>query len=52
MKMPKRPWYPNMQPRPDIFGLHHVILLGAACETPAERARRIATVEAGAKSAF
>lgn len=52
MKMPKRPWYPNMQPRPDIFGLHHVTLLGAACEKPAERQKRVEKVEAGVKVAF
>jgi hypothetical protein len=52
MKMPKRPWYPNVQPRPDIFGLHHVTLLGTACETPAERQKRVEKVEAGVKAAF
>src|ERR1700761_1728928 len=52
MKMPRRPWYPNMQPRPDIFGLHHVTLLGAACETSAEREQRVAKVEVGVKAAF
>jgi hypothetical protein len=47
MKMPSRPWYPPMQPRPDIFGLHHVTLLHAACESDAERQQRFAKVEAG-----
>ena len=52
MKMPRRPWFPPMQSRPDIFGLHHVTLLGAACESDAERQRRFAKVEAGVVAAF
>jgi hypothetical protein len=52
MKMPIRPWYPNIQPRPDVFGLHHITLLSAACETPAERQKRVEKVEAGVKAAF
>ncbi len=52
MKMPRRPWYPPMRPRPDIFGLHRVTIMGRACESDAERQRRVAKVEAGVKAAF
>jgi len=52
MKMPIRPWFPPTKPRADIFGLHQVTILGTACETDAERARRIAAVEAGVDAAF
>ena len=52
MKMPSRPWFPPTNPRPDIFGLHNVTILGAACEGDAERARRFAKVEAGVTAAF
>jgi hypothetical protein len=52
VKMPRRPWYPPMQPRPDIFGLHHVTIIGRACESDAERRQRVAKVEAGVKAAF
>jgi hypothetical protein len=52
MKMPSRPWFPPMNPQQDIFGLHYVTLLGAACESEAERARRFAKVEAGVTAAF
>jgi hypothetical protein len=52
VKMPRRPWYPPMQPRPDIFGLHHVTMMGRACENDAERQQRMAKVEAGVKAAF
>lgn len=52
MKMPVRPWFPPMNFRPDIFGLHHVTILGAACESDAERAQRLAKVEAGVTAAF
>jgi hypothetical protein len=41
-----------MNPRPDIFGLHHMTLIHRACETPAERARLEAKVEAGVIKAF
>jgi hypothetical protein len=41
-----------MNPQQDIFGLHYVTLLGAACESDAERARRFAKVEAGVTAAF
>lgn len=41
-----------MNPQPDIFGLHHITILGAACESNAERARRFAKVEAGVTAAF
>jgi hypothetical protein len=52
MKMPKRPWYPLISDRPDIFGLQHVTLAGAACETDTDRKQRIAKVEAGMTAAF
>jgi hypothetical protein len=52
MKMPTRPWYPPIKPRPDIFGLYHTSLLEAACETPTQRERRFAKVEAGVVEAF
>jgi hypothetical protein len=52
MKMPSRPWYPPLEPQTDIFGLHHISLLGAACESTAERKQRIGKVEAGVIAAF
>ena len=52
VKMPKRPWYPDLKPRPDIFGLHYVTLMHAACESDAERQQRVAKVEAGVKAAY
>lgn len=52
MKMPTRPWYPPVELRPDIFGLHHVTLLETACESDAARAQRAAKVEAGVTAAF
>ena len=52
MKMPRRPWYQPIKPRPDIFGLYHVTLMEAACETDVERDQRIAKVEAGVLAAF
>ncbi len=52
MKMPTRPWFPPMEARPDIFGLHHVTILAAACESDAERKERMAKVEAGVVAAF
>lgn len=53
MKMPGRRSFPGMlKPRPDIFGLHHLTILGAACETEADRKKRTATVEAGVLAAF
>lgn len=52
MKMPTRPWFPPVEPHVDIFGLHHVTILGAACESANERERRIAKVEAGVMAAF
>ena len=47
MKMPERRSYPPLKPQTDILGLHHVSLLGAACESAAERKQRIGKVEAG-----
>jgi hypothetical protein len=52
MKMPRRPWYPPMKPKPDIFGLYHLTILGAACEKPAERTKRVARVKDGVRAAF
>jgi hypothetical protein len=52
MKMPGRPWYPPMKPRPDIFGLHPITFIGLASETPTQRAQREAKVEAGVTVAF
>jgi hypothetical protein len=52
MKMPKRPWYPLVSDRPDIFGLQHITILGAACETDTAREKRFARVEAGVTAAF
>jgi hypothetical protein len=53
MKMPRRPFFPGtLKPRPDIFGLHHLTILGAACECEADRKKRFATVEAGVLAAF
>ena len=52
MKMPRRPWYPPMEARPDIFGLYHLTILGAACETPTDRAKRVGRVEDGVRAAF
>jgi hypothetical protein len=52
MKMPSRPWFPPAQQPAVIFGLHHVSLLGAACENAAERQQRFAKVKAGVVAAF
>jgi hypothetical protein len=52
MKMPQRPWYPPVNHPPDIFGLHYMTLLGAACESDADRAKRFAKVEGGIVAAF
>jgi hypothetical protein len=51
MKMPSRPFYPVELP-PDIFGLRPPSILGKACESKAETAQRIATVEKGVMDAF
>jgi hypothetical protein len=40
------------KPRPDIFGLHYMTLLHLAGESAAERAKRVAEVEAGVRAAF
>lgn len=52
MKMPSRPFYPPMSDVRDIFGLRRVTILGAACESDAEREKRIDAVEAGVEAAF
>jgi hypothetical protein len=52
MKMPTRPWYPPIQPKTDIFGLHRITILGAMGESAAERGQRVAKVEAGVTAAF
>jgi hypothetical protein len=52
MRMPRRPWYPPVKGQPDIFGLQYMTLLGAACESAAERGKRFAKVEAGVSAAF
>jgi hypothetical protein len=52
LKMPTRPWYPPMEPLKDIFGLHHVTILGAVCESAVERQRRVTRVKAGVLEAF
>jgi hypothetical protein len=53
MKMPSRPFFPGtMEPRPDIFGLHHMTIMGEACESKEEKQKRIATVEKGVLAAF
>jgi hypothetical protein len=51
MKMPRHPVYPVAIP-PDIFGLQHPSLLAQACESEAEKQKRIARVEAGVDAAF
>lgn len=53
MKMPRRPFFPGtLKPRADIFGLHHMTLLGEACESEADRKKRFATVESGVLAAY
>jgi hypothetical protein len=52
MKMPSRPFYPPVVVPPDIFGLHNLSLLSRACETAAEKQKRIAAVEQGVAAAF
>jgi hypothetical protein len=52
MKMPRRYFFPPIKPHPDIFGLPHMSLLGAAFESEDERSQRIAKVEAGVRAAF
>jgi hypothetical protein len=55
MKMPRRrffPLFPPVAPRPDIFGLHQLSLLGQAGESAADREKRFATIEAGVRGAF
>ena len=52
MKMPTRPFYPPLESRPDIFGLHHLTILGQACESDEQRQQRIAKVQHGVIAAF
>lgn len=52
MKMPRRSWYPPVKLEPDIFGLHHMTLIHLACESEAERAKRVARIEKGVVAAF
>jgi hypothetical protein len=52
MKMPTRQLLPPVKPQTDILGLHHMTLLGAACESADERRRRVAKVEAGVIAVF
>jgi hypothetical protein len=53
MRMPRRPFFPGtLKSRPDIFGLHHVTILGQACESDADKQKRRATVEKGILAAF
>lgn len=52
MKMPSRPWLPPVEPLTDIFGLRHVTILGAACESTTEHQRRVAKVKAGVMAAL
>ena len=52
MKMPRRPWFPPMKPRSDIFGLFPLTLIGLACEKPNERAQRETKVAKGVTIAF
>ncbi len=52
MKMPGRLFYPPVDLLPDIFGLHCPSLLGSACESEADRLKRVATVENGVRDAF
>jgi len=52
MKMPTRPFHPPLEPRPDILGLHHLTILGQACESDEQRQQRIAKVEQGVIAAF
>jgi hypothetical protein len=47
MKMPRRTYFPMSKQPNDIFGFQHLSLLAQACETDAERRRRIEKVEAG-----
>jgi len=36
-----------MELETDVFGLHHISFLGAACESATEREQRIGKVKAG-----
>jgi hypothetical protein len=50
MKMPRRPFFPPVASRPDIFGLHQPTI--AAGESDADTLKRFAKVEAGVVAAF
>ena len=52
MKMPRRPFYLPVASRPDIFGLRVLSFVESACESEADRQKRIATVEKGVEDAF
>ena len=52
MKMPRRPWYPPVNSRVDIFGLPYMTLMHRAIESAEERAKRVSQVEAGVRAAF
>jgi hypothetical protein len=51
MKMPRRPFFLPVSPRPDIFGLRRLTLAHGA-ESAADRQKRVATIEAGVVAAF
>jgi hypothetical protein len=52
MKMPIRPFYPPVDQPPDIFDLHRPTFLESACESEADRLKRVATVEKGVGDSF
>ena len=53
MKMPRRPFFPGqLKSHPDIFGLHHITILGQAAESDADKKKRKDTVEKGVLAAF
>jgi hypothetical protein len=52
MKMPRRPFYPPVQLRPDIFGLQQPTILGQAFESEAATRQRVEAVEKGVSAAF
>jgi len=51
MKMPRRPFFPPVGLRPDIFGLHQLTIAGAG-ESDVDRQKRVATIEAGVVASF
>jgi hypothetical protein len=50
MKMPRRPFYPPLERRPDIFGLHWPGILNL--ESEEETRKRTSAVEKGVTAAF